>query len=90
MFLSLLEWSGSNPIDQARPTVVALVATRPVFLVSLILAAFAVAVLTEVFVKACENRMAIHAIALLIQVVLLAAVLWGFFLSFYIPAVRIP
>ena len=88
--LGLLERTGARVTDLPRPTTFALGLTRPELLVPLLLVFLAAVAVTEARVEAEANRLLVQATVLLVLVPLLAFVLWGSFLLFYIPDVKIP
>lgn len=74
----------------SRPTIIALGLTRPAFLLSILLLCLAVVAIVEATVKTETSRLLVQIAVLSIVVGLFVVVLSGFFISFYIPDVRIP
>jgi len=72
-----------------RPAVVALAVSRPAILAPIVVLAVVVVVASEAVLKAEAVRLSVQVVVLTLLVLLLAACLVGFFISFYIPDVHI-
>jgi len=78
-------------VDAALPRLAlfALTLTGSGFLVAILLVCIAAVVASETILKTEESRLLVQGAVLLFLVILLAVSVAGFFISFYIPDVRI-